>query len=250
LAPWITLLESRAAGNAFYLSGMGLDQPAQNLLLMAQWTGRLVVALGVAVLIGYLAPRGWLRGDVVAAAGLVLGVVLVWWVPRTAWFQAARALPVVATLGVLCYGAVLARRRGGEREWVRAGLGLMLSTFALVLLGKMLLNARTYHYGFTLAMPASLLLVGWLTHTLPRWCERRASSAALVRAVGLALVGAAMLAHVSTSARMYARKTVPVGHGSDAFLADRRGLFVRPPCGSSSRTAPGRARWPCYRKGS
>ena len=42
----------------------------------------------------------------------------------------------------------------------QAALAVMTTVFALVLLSKMLLDSRVYHYGFVLALPAGVLMVG------------------------------------------------------------------------------------------
>jgi hypothetical protein len=50
------------------------------------------------------------------------------------------------------------------------------SIFGFILLAKIILNARIMHYGFVLAMPASLILimglVGLVPQMLQKWFDR------------------------------------------------------------------------------
>jgi heme exporter protein B len=67
-----------------------------------------------------------------------------------------RPLPLVLLLAIL----VMATRWITGRETTdRALPRLSLTVFALALLLKIVLNVRAFHYGFALAMPATLVLV-------------------------------------------------------------------------------------------
>ncbi len=78
--------------------------------------------------------------------------------------------------------------------------------FALALLGKMLLNARIYHYGFVLAMPATLILVVLLVDWLPAVLARRGVSPLVFRAGAFVLVGALVASYLQMEARILSRQ--------------------------------------------
>jgi hypothetical protein len=96
---------------------------------------------------------------------------------------------------------------------------LMWSVFAVALLPKIVLNARIYHYGFFLAMPALsvavALLIG-LAPTLLTWDEaaRNRTRALFAAGVAIAIVPALVLSN-----NWYRGKTIAVGEGADRFYA-------------------------------
>ncbi|HUE30199.1 MAG TPA: hypothetical protein VMR79_04955, partial [Verrucomicrobiae bacterium] len=138
-----------------------------------------------------------------------------------AWFYAARPLPVLMTvLGAAALVSVIAR---ASLETI---LRLSTIVFALVLLGKIILNARIYHYGFALAMPATLVGVVGMADWLPAWVKRWGGDAGASRAAALGLLLAAVIVELQVVQFWFGTKTTPVGRGPDSFLADWRGPFV------------------------
>jgi hypothetical protein len=160
--------------------------------------------------------------ELVLAAVLALGTACALWIVHTEvpWLGAALPLPLVA----LATGAGLLARawRGGARERT----GLALAALALALLSKMLLNARIAHYGFTLALPATLLTVALLTGWIPAWLTARGRSGLTFRAGAAAILGFTAAMHVAETGDWLGRKTETVGEGRDAFRADLRGRIV------------------------
>ncbi|MCC6409153.1 MAG: hypothetical protein IT453_18485 [Planctomycetes bacterium] len=220
---WRGLAASDAAALDFYTAGMGLDAPLANL----GWLGASAAAwLGVAVAIGIASfalrstalARG--AGPWCVAAALAIGV----WLLRehVHWLAIARPLPLVA-LFVLATG--WAARRAPERR-AGAATRLALATFALVLLLKMILNARVQHYGFVLAAPSLALAVVVAVGDLPTWLERLRGSAPLARALALAGCALVAAAHLELSDARLAKKAVQVGEGADRFRADVRGEYL------------------------
>ncbi len=117
--------------------------------------------------------------------------------------------------------------KGGGSVFGESALAvLVLSVFAFVLLGKIILNSRVYQYGFVLAMPATLLLVLCLTHWLPLWIDRRGGRGAVFRHVATALLGIAVVTHLAISDQRLREKTHLVASGGDAFWSDSRGPSV------------------------
>jgi hypothetical protein len=88
-----------------------------------------------------------------------------------------------------------------------------------VLLGKMLLNARIFHYGFYLAMPATIVLAVVLVWLLPRWLHNGAGRGAIFRTVATLLLVEGIAVHVGISQGFYRMKTLEIGSNGDAILA-------------------------------
>ncbi len=136
-------------------------------------------------------------------------------------------LPIgMALLAIIILRQLMHQRRDA-RSATQLALRLTYAVFAGVLLAKMLLNARIYHYGFVLAMPSTLLVVVALVEWLPDWVVRRGGYPGFVHAVTLA-VGTAMVSSALTvmDARLR-QKTYRVGAGVDALWADERGAVVQ-----------------------
>jgi hypothetical protein len=227
LGPWLLLSARPVQRSPFYLQGLGLDRPAENLAHLLRWLGVYAVALIPAALIDRRLGRRPGVAAISGAAGFLLALVaLVALVPRDAWLGVARPLPLIALVAALIYLAQALGAGHSATGLPRALLGLMMAAFAGGLLLKMALNARVYHYGFVLAMPAALLTVVWLTASVPAFLQKRGGAGLLFRGVALAAVLAVALVHVEATGRAYARKIQPVGAGADAFLADARGAFV------------------------
>lgn len=213
--------------NAFYRSGAGLDAPLANLLALLR--AALGVALfGAAVLaVARLAPLPRARVPWLAPA-LALGVfaVLASWPGLVPWHAAARALPLTSAvvLGVLC--VELWRRRGDAGLLARRGPLALYALLSLGLLGKMLLFARIEHYGFALAMPATLLLVAALFE-LAAWA-RGPRRAALARACVAGCVAGGVFFWWTQSDAFYRRKDFAVGQGADRVLSFNPHTSPRP----------------------
>ena len=85
----------------------------------------------------------------------------------------------------------------------------------------MALNTRVEHYGFALAMPATLLLVACFVHFLPAAASRAGGrDGAVTRALAAAAVCAFVSFHLHWSSLWYARKTLAVGSGGDVLRVE------------------------------
>jgi hypothetical protein len=221
-APFIAL-GTPLARNPFYLAGLGLDDPAGNAWRAATWFAGYVVLFGSAALLDVRAgTRRGARATAVLAAAFVAAAS--WWIPLPVWYGVARPLPIIAALG--CALSLVAAWRGPRPCPPAALLRAGLSVFAALLLLKMALNARVFHYGFVLAMPAALLLLTWLVAWIPRALRERGGTGGVFRAVALTAIAVVAGSYVSIASRHFDHKTVAVGTGGDVFLADERGAFV------------------------
>ncbi len=229
LGAWVTLVGGGwVADNLFHLSGMGLDEPWANLgRLLAPLGAFGLLATGAAGLDVALPRRArnpWL------VAGLAVALALILFLVRASlhWDQAARPLPVLALamLGVALAG--FRRQRLDPEQAPRWILLAMISAFSAVLLVKMVLYARVFHYGFTLALPATLLAVVAAVWMVPAALARRARGT-LFRALALGVIAAAVEQHLEWSNSLYRLKNFPVGSGDDQILAFAPGVDPRGP---------------------
>jgi hypothetical protein len=120
----------------------------------------------------------------------------------------------------------------------------MWSTFSFVLLGKMILNARISHYGFYLAMPATLVLVVVLVWLVPLWLRNGMGRGVILRTVAALLLVEGIAVYFGISQKLYETKTLKIGSSGDAFFAfdpaaDWRGQAVIDVLRALEATPPG-----------
>jgi hypothetical protein len=170
------------------------------------------------------------------ACAAALAVVLALQGDSRSWLRWARPLPLWA-LGLAALAAAGLVRAGEEvAPALRARLALAL--LALLLLPRILFNARFFHYGFTLAAVATVVVAAALLDWIPRALERRGAPGIVMRAVGATALAFLAVFATRDSLAFMARKTVRVGRGADAFRADARGEFVNLALGNLDRAAP------------
>lgn len=215
---WMPLLRSDVTRNAFFQEGLGLDTPIVNLTAMLLATA---VLLGVAALLAGadLVLSRWRAGGPGPA---LIVAVLTFLVSRSLpavfrWQELGRVLTITSLAAAVTVVAIALRRRRSGMSRSLVGLAAFC-TLALMLLGKMVLNPRLYHYGFYLAMPATLVLVGGLLWAIPSMFRARWGGGLVFRAGAGALVIAAVVFYLGRSDQIYAMKDFVVGQGSDAIL--------------------------------
>lgn len=224
--PW-TLLATPFARMPFYVAGMGLDRPARNLAAVASWVGSgvLLVVVGVAAELAARRLRVPARAAGLSMFSITL-VGLVFLVPTSLWLQIGRPLPAIALAGVIGYAARVWGTPGADGNSEPASLGLALSVFASVLLCKMVLNARIFHYGFVLAMPAFMLMVMWSWWSVPELLRARGMKGAAFRGLAGAVMFLVVTLHVRVTLAAYQEKQVHVGAAGNAFVSNERGTLV------------------------
>jgi Dolichyl-phosphate-mannose-protein mannosyltransferase len=192
---WPVVLDTSIAANPYYRTSMGTLDVAGSLLRMGQWTALWLVVLVPPLFVGRRWPPGALLWG--AAAAYLVG-------SKNDAGNAFAPLPL-ALIGC----AVLLKYRPPEIRALSAGLVV----YAFVILGKIILNARIYHYGFVLAMPATLMVVaigiGW---------TNAAFRAGLIGALAVVIA-----AYISFGRGLILGQRFVVGEGANQFHADERG---------------------------
>ena len=201
----------------------GTDNIGASVMAMLKWTAVYVLLAAAGVGAGVPVRRDR-RATVIASLVLAAAVLYVgrWYMFRVNWLDAVRPAPLVLLVACVVLAARLIRKRDA-----RLVPPLALLVWAGTMLAKMPLNAHVHHYGFALAMPATLMLVVILVGWLPRLLERRGASGWPMRAGALAGLVVVMWAFSLPMRHFYATKQTHVARGTgDHFLADRRGDAV------------------------
>jgi hypothetical protein len=218
LGNWV-YLGSAVAGDPFYLAGAGLDDVSGNAALALRMFLGLIAFAALLVAADHVIPlgrRSWVWS--LAAGGPVFAVLLAK-PDLVPWALVARALPLTSLVAVIGLVALCLLKRRERDALARWGPLALWALWSLALLGKMILYARFHHYGFALAMPATLLLVIGLVSVLPDLPRREPGSGAIGRGIALAAVAAGVVFLLRWSDQIYARKDFVVGEGRDAILA-------------------------------
>jgi 4-amino-4-deoxy-L-arabinose transferase-like glycosyltransferase len=219
-------LGSDLLADRFYLRGAGLDDVAGNLWHALRMLAAIAGVAGAAALLDRLLPVHRARAAWSAAAGVAVFAVLCAARDAVPWFDLPRALPLVTLAAVVVLAIGCWRRRDRPEALARWAPLALWALWSLLLLGKMPLHTRIHHYGFALAMPATLLLVATFVHGLPAWGRAR-SGGDLTRAVGLASIAAGVVFLLLRSDSFYARKDFRVGQGADAIVVAGPGVDPR-----------------------
>jgi hypothetical protein len=131
------------------------------------------------------------------------------------WLLVGGALPLVA----LAFPAALAVASRITKQDHRLLPLLTWSVFAFVLMGKIILSPRLFHYGFALAMPAALALVACVLHFLPNALQRIHGGGDVFRRFAMAMLIADAIFFLKISNGYYSSKSLAVGTGGDTILA-------------------------------
>lgn len=169
--------------------------PAAALALMVRQTGK--AWLPLAAMIAVLSAIGlYYRHDVMTQSMLPLPLAMAVALAVSLWrFSRPEIQPPIAR--VLLFECVFL-------------------VFALVLLLKILFNTMAIWYGFTLALPATLMLLVWLLDRVPAWIERRGGTAWVFQAVAAAPLVVFVAACLELNQIEFTSKTAQVGSGANA----------------------------------
>jgi len=215
---WV-VLGGEVARNRFYLRVLGLDDPWGNLgrmLGMAALAAVLVLlAAGLDIVLTRRKRLGPAPGAL-AGAGLLL--ILLFFPDLLPWRELPRALPVAGLLALVAFVLLLAKRRGNPEAPPGAVPMVLWSGLAVALLGKVTLNVHLYHYGFYLALPATLVLVLLLTWWIPAALRTGAGDGRVFRGLAVAALAAGIVYHLRWSQEFYRLKDFAVGNGGDTIL--------------------------------
>jgi hypothetical protein len=198
----------------------GLDNPARNITLMFIKTFNYLVFFVFIGIVAYLFTRlskkGFGYGLIVIISALMILFVIFWFFP-VKWLDIARPYPVILLL-LLAYMVMNLIRKRDDKFFVMQHLPfILLVLFSLLLLMKMILNVHLYHYGFALAMPASLVMVTLLLYYLPAFISRWGNKTVAMSFTGV-FIFLTLIFYFNFTKNIYDMKNYPIAKGRDRFL--------------------------------
>ncbi len=204
---WVPVLATKAPDSPLFRWCLGLDTPAYHLERMF---GDFFV-LGAIILLVALIFRRRGPGELGSYFFLIVAAPLVWLTWQFDWVECGHSLPLLC-LTTLIVLLARARRTG----WNPAAIFMTIWTvFSLVLLAKLGLYSRIWHYGFALAMPAFLTAIYLLLFLVPEFLKGFNVIPNLWRSLACLLLLTGFTQLILFSKFVYQQKTVAVGEGGD-----------------------------------
>ena len=220
------MFEMRVVTNNFYRMVAGTLDIKESLTKVVQSIIFYDLLAVLGLLCAYLIVRIPLKRWRIAAAvtigiGLFTAVTIHALNEPYLWLHVAfSGLPVVlcVAIGFQLY-KILILKKENINQLNQYGPLAAFSLFSLVFLAKIALNMHALHYGFVLAMPATLVGTWILMDRFPKLVERKFPGAqwALVFC-GLIFVYGILLAHYNLSAFSYSQKQLPIGEKNDRLI--------------------------------
>lgn len=143
-------------------------------------------------------------------------------IPWFYWFYAPKPLPLF-TLAVLTWSIINIFRNIDSQRALKIA---SFSVFALIMLAKIIFKTRLYHYGFVLALPATLLLISALVGWMPSFLNKRNLNGNIFRAASLALLAVVCFIYMEKTNDLISYKPGTIVSGPNAYLTDIRGKFM------------------------
>lgn len=214
---------------------MGINDLAHNVKAIFEYAGWLILLFLPALLLAVLtnfAPtsvdskgKKVLKKIVVPVVGILYSVALfsifrMW--GNLAWFEALRPLPLYLIV-ILIWFSIHFLKGIESQKAVRV---ISFSVFSLTMLAKIIFNVHLYHYGFVLALPATLVFVSTLISWIPSVLDRRGVNGNIVRVAGLALLAIACFVYIDKTAALLSYKRSVVASGPNTYRTDVRGEFM------------------------
>jgi len=220
---WMPLLTTNVVNDHFQQHGMGLSDPGGNLLRMAQASAGIMLLVGAVTAAD--ARRGlqktWLSVLLVVIAllaKLILAPDLFTGQLGIPFLLIGPPLPLFSLVAAIAIITGYIRRRTESHIAIRLVPLAMWAVLSFVLLGKMILYPRLFHYGFVLAMPATILLVACSVWMVPGLLRRLCGGGDLFRKITMAMVLLDISFYLIGSHVFYSRKDYVVGNDGDAIV--------------------------------
>lgn len=222
LGTWHPLMTTGVAGTPFYRHIMGTIRPWINAAAMLKATLGLILLIASGALADVWSVRNerarWPLFSIMACLLVFFPLSPVEGM-RKAWVLKGPVLPLFS-LGILIVAvtrSVRLRLRGHSSTG--PGTLAVCAAFAFALLAKIALNVSLWHYGFALAMPATILMVVTLIRLVPDLLNRLYGGGRLFRMAAMAAIVVDLANLQRVSSLYYHSKTAQVGRGGDGMLA-------------------------------
>lgn len=199
---------AQVISDPYYRRFIGLDLAGQNTFTMVREALKVFALIPLAAGLTWTAGKMPGRWEKPATALLVALLGLLFFAGPIELAGAPQGLPIL----LAAMAAWSLRSPESRAEALKGRLAFYL--FAFLMLAKIILFCRLYHYGFALALPATLAVVGFLGSDFPEMFKKRRPALA----VGALALAAFAWPYLKLSYGWYADKTFAVGRGADRII--------------------------------
>ncbi len=211
---------------------LGFDQPAFNLIKLFQYFLVLAVVLGLIIGLDFLLSGPWKHVKRLSLLFLVSLFSLLYVASsHIPWLYLGRPLPLISIMLTGYYAFRLIRAFRENRNTGNELFLTIFSIFCTLILLKIILNTHLFHYGFALALPATLLTIHALLFLIPEYFSALKNSQGFYKTAALTLILFFVYIHVRVEYQVYQFKTLPISQGRDLLLdydpeLESRGVIV------------------------
>lgn len=230
VSPWIYIKTSSPEAMPLYQWVMGFDSTGANLTELLKYFFLWISIIALTSMVNRFLIRSIPPSkSILISAGMLAGVLLFKLVQIFPLMELFRPLPLIALCLTLYYlFRILKNKNAG---WEKFLILFTFSLFSFALLLKIILNTHIYHYGFALALPATLVALRWGLYEFPTHTKFFSGSVDFYRSAMVVLLLAIITSHISLSHQIHRLKGYPVGSGRDVILdyhpeLDPRGPIV------------------------
>jgi hypothetical protein len=226
LGGYAMALDERIAQMKFFREGLGVEHVGRNVWKTITYFCLYIQCVAPMVLIAVALRKRrawviWTCGIVFAIAGFALS----WWAPvsEKTWRDFARGLPIAVVVALIAslVGLWRASRVHDSTIAVTAARAI-LALLALGLIGRMLLAARLYQYGFVQASVGFVLAVTVLLEWLPRLVRRAGGSATALRLGACGLLAGVVAIHLRDMRLLLLERDTPLRTEAGELMILRR----------------------------
>jgi hypothetical protein len=211
ITPWIYAANESVRELFFYQKILGIDDPGHNLTRMAFFTLLFLIGFTLLFFLNHLLKHkpkharalAFLVSLIISGLAFYCGL---------SWIELPRPLP----LFMVILGTILIYNLK-QKFHPRNLIFLCLTLFSFLLMLKMILNVHVYHYGFALALPATLVFIKVILDELPEFSNKISGSCVFFKSVCLTLVFLYCIPHIQVSYDYYRKKTFSIGKGLDTI---------------------------------
>jgi len=248
---WRAIFETPVIWNKFYLECIGLDSPLRNIVFMGAGVIGVLLFACAAIVIdvresSFAKKR---RVFIILPAFFLVTALTIKFFPwlifegspypmaaiRTAihagnanWLIVGWALPPITLISGASLGWLSIKRLGDFGNCFKIYGLTIWAVFSFVLLAKILLHPRLYHFGFALAMPATLLMVACFMWLLPKVIKRFGGTGFTFRRVIAAALLIDIFLALIFSYKIYSLKFFNVGQGGDRIVTYQTRISLSP----------------------
>ena len=217
LSPYCLILNSNVTNNPFYMRCMGVDDIKGNLLRMIFQALAVIITISAVIFLSryYVKYKNKIVVRYLCIVGLAVGISMAFFVNP----YNVRSIPIISVIAFLILLIHYLRLSTKDREQSSHLVPLLLwSVFSILVLGKIILSSKLFHYGFCLTLPSVVLLITMLIWFIPEWMDKKGSGGYVFRNTMIIIIIVIVGHSIMLSNKCYKVKSYSIGSGSDRIV--------------------------------